>query len=374
MTQEERNWLRLHLARGLGRKGLIRLREVFGSTDAILEADPAYRAARSGLSPKLTAAIPEASDSAFLKACEALERIGARVIDLWDPDYPPLLRTIHDPPALLYLRGTLPPQASGALAVVGARLATTAGRRLTAAICSELASRGIAIVSGLARGIDTAAHQGALDGNGPTVAVLGCGIDRVYPAENARLFAQILEQGAILSEYPPGTPPLAGHFPGRNRIISGLSRGVLVVEARRRQRLADHRGVCPRTGAGRLRRSGTGLRPHQPRRQPAAERRRSARDRTAGYPGRSVAAASLGADPKAGGCPCRFAFRQRPHPLSTGREYAPAHRRSGPEKRVDTHGGFRYFTAPRAPWRGGKAPGDAFRAQREGLRNSRCRP
>ena len=232
MTQDERNWLRLHLARGLGRKGLIRLREVFGSTDAILEADPPYRAARSGLSPKLTAAIPEASDSAFLKACEALERIGARVIDLWDPDYPPLLRTIHDPPALLYLRGTLPPQASGALAVVGARLATTAGRRLTAAICSELASRGIAIVSGLARGIDTAAHQGALDGNGPTVAVLGCGIDRVYPAENARLFAQILEQGAILSEYPPGTPPLAGHFPGRNRIISGLSRGVLVVEAR----------------------------------------------------------------------------------------------------------------------------------------------
>ncbi len=151
------------------------------------------------------------------------------LLPLTDERYPPLLRTIHDPPVLLYVRGELPP--AEALAVVGSRRASEAGGRFTLGVCAELASRGITIVSGLARGIDTAAHLGALEGGGPTIGVLGCGIDRIYPPENARLFHRLLERGAILSEYPPGTPPLPGHFPGRNRIISGLSRGVLVVEA-----------------------------------------------------------------------------------------------------------------------------------------------
>lgn len=230
MTEEERGWMRLHLTRGLGRTGLIRLMDAFGSLEAILSAPPAMWCARAGLREAVAADFPAANDPRMTAAVKTLEKTGARIIALWDEErYPALLRAIHDPPALLYVRGTLP--ADEALAVVGARQASSAGRQLTLETCRELASRGIIIVSGLARGIDTAAHQGALEGQGQTVAVLGCGIDRIYPPENHRLFHRILEQGAILSEYPPATPPLPGHFPGRNRIISGLSRGVLIVEA-----------------------------------------------------------------------------------------------------------------------------------------------
>ncbi len=229
MTEEQKGWLRLHLARGLGRAALIRLREAFGGPGEALAASPEELIRRAGIREEAARGIPAADDPAFLKTLERLEGDGVRLISLWDEDYPPLLRAIFDPPALLYLRGK--PPAGEALAVVGSRAATEAGRSWTAALCAELAAAGIAIVSGLARGIDTAAHQGALTGGGLTIGVLGCGIDRVYPPENARLFQRILEEGGILTEYSPGTPPLAGHFPGRNRIISGLCRGVLVVEA-----------------------------------------------------------------------------------------------------------------------------------------------
>lgn len=229
MTGDERAWLRLHLTRGLGRKALIRLREAFGCPAAILAASPEELAVRGGLRPETAGRIVAEDSPLFEKACRQLAEQGVRILSLWDEDYPPLLRTIYDPPALLYVRGRLP--GPEALAVVGARRATEAGRRLTTGICAELAARGITVVSGLARGIDTAAHRGALQGGGVTAGVLGCGIDRIYPPENTRLFQEILERGAVLSEYPPGTPPLAGHFPGRNRIISGLCRGVLVVEA-----------------------------------------------------------------------------------------------------------------------------------------------
>jgi len=230
MTEEENGWLRLHLTRGLGRTGLIRLMAAFGSLEAVLSAAPELWRARAGIRSEVAADLPAADAPRLAAALKTLETVGARIIPLWDTErYPALLREIHDPPALLYVRGTLPK--GEALAVVGARQATTTGRRLTSETCRELAAREIAIVSGLARGIDTAAHQGALEGGGCTVGVLGCGIDRIYPPENARLVHRILEQGAVLTEYPPGTPPLAGHFPGRNRIISGLSRGVLIVEA-----------------------------------------------------------------------------------------------------------------------------------------------
>jgi len=230
MTGEERDLVRLHLTRGLGRVGLLRLIEAFGSAGAALSAAPAAWRQAAGLREALAKAVPTVTDRRFTTAVETLERLGVHLLPLWDESrYPPLLRTIHDPPALLYLRGSLPPTES--LAVVGSRRASVAGRRLTEELCSGLAAHGISVVSGLARGIDTAAHRGVLDGGGVTVGVLGCGIDRVYPRENARLFDEVLEQGALLSEYPPGTEPLAGHFPARNRIISGLSRGVLVVEA-----------------------------------------------------------------------------------------------------------------------------------------------
>ena len=229
MTQRNHDLLRLHLTPGLGRTALFKLKEVFGSFDAALSATPLQLQRRAGLSPRITAALAADDAGRFRQTRRRLHDLAVRLVSFWDQDYPALLRQIHDPPALLYLRGSLP--AGDALAIVGSRRATPGGLQLTRELAAELASRGIAIASGLARGIDTAAHLGALDVDGATVAVLGCGIDRVYPAENARLFQRILEKNAIVSEFPPGTPPLAGHFPGRNRIISGLSRGVLVVEA-----------------------------------------------------------------------------------------------------------------------------------------------
>ncbi len=230
LTDTERTWLRLHLTRGLGRTGLVRLMDAFGSPAAILAAAPGDWVRRAGIRDSVAQSLPASNDPTLLKAKEILNKHSVQILTLWDTDrYPPLLRTLYDPPAILYLRGTL--VAQPALAVVGARRASTAGRRLTRDLCQEIASRGVTIVSGLARGIDTAAHEGALAGGGQTIAVLGCGIDRIYPPENKSLSQRILEQGAILSEYPPGTPPLPGHFPGRNRIISGLSQGVLIVEA-----------------------------------------------------------------------------------------------------------------------------------------------
>jgi DNA processing protein len=229
VTGEELDWLRLHLTPGLGRAGLVRLMAAFGPAASILAAPASAWKERAGVREAVARAVPAAEAPSLQESRRALDRVQARLVVLTDSAYPPLLRAIHDPPAILYVMGTLP--GPEALAVVGSRRASEVGRRLATAICTEIAARGIAIVSGLARGIDTAAHHGALAGGGATVGVLGCGIDQVYPPENAKLFVRMLERGAIVSEYPPGTPPLAGHFPGRNRIISGLCRGVLVVEA-----------------------------------------------------------------------------------------------------------------------------------------------
>lgn len=229
MTREQQDWLRLHLTSGLGRTGLIRLTDAFGSAAEILEAGPDAWQQKAGIRPAVAAALPAFHDPHLLQTTQLLDELGVTIITLWDQqNYPTALRTIYDPPALLYVLGSLPQQQ--AFAVVGARQASRSGRQLTTEICAELAAHNITVVSGLARGIDSAAHKGAIE-TGRTVAVLGCGIDVVYPQENAHLAQEIVAQGAILSEYPPGTPPLPGHFPGRNRIISGLSKGVLIVEA-----------------------------------------------------------------------------------------------------------------------------------------------
>jgi len=229
MTERELLWLRLHLTPGLGRAGILRLLGCFGSPEAVLAAERRDWARLARIRPPVAAACPAADDAELLATARELTRAGVSICALGDPDYPAPLRQIHDPPALLYRRG--PWRQGECLAVVGARRASSAGQILTRQICRELAEAGITIVSGLARGIDTAAHLGALDAGGSTVAVLGCGIDRSYPPENAALLGRIAETGAILSEYPPGTEPKAGHFPGRNRLISGLCAGVLVVEA-----------------------------------------------------------------------------------------------------------------------------------------------
>jgi DNA processing protein len=141
------------------------------------------------------------------------------------------LKDIYDPPALLYLRGALRREDELAVAIVGSRKTSAYGREVTERIGRDLARHGVTVVSGMARGIDSVAHKGALQGGGRTIAVLGCGVDVIYPSENRNLFHQIIEQGAVLSEFPMGSPPEAGHFPRRNRIISGLSIGVVIVQA-----------------------------------------------------------------------------------------------------------------------------------------------
>ena len=163
---------------------------------------------------------------------EAARRLGVRIVGRDEPDYPERIRRIYDPPAVLYVRGTLVPgEGERALAIVGARAASTQGLALTRALARDLAGAGLTIVSGLARGIDTAAHKGVLDAGARTVAVLGSGLDRIYPAENAPLAAAIAERGAVVSEFPLGSAPDRKHFPRRNRLIAGWGRAVVVAEA-----------------------------------------------------------------------------------------------------------------------------------------------
>jgi DNA processing protein len=229
LSEHERAWLRLHLTQGLGRQGLFDLMTHFKLPTEALQRGTSAWPDKVGRRRAETLSIPSEEDPTFLTAIESLEACRAKIISFWDTDYPADLKSIHDPPALLYIRGSLP--SGEALAVVGSRNASDPGIELTADICFDIAKLGTVIISGLARGIDSAAHRAALEADGLTVAVLGCGIDRIYPPEHQKLFHEITEHGAVISEYPPGTAPLPGHFPGRNRIISGLSKGVLIVEA-----------------------------------------------------------------------------------------------------------------------------------------------
>ena len=224
-------WLRLQLTPNLGRVGLMSLIKHFETPEKALDAANRGWPKLPGLRHGLARLVPGSADPIVQKACQRLDKIDGWICTFWDSDYPQWLRQIPDPPALLYGCGTLPEEP--ALAIVGTRQPTDVGRIFTEQLAEQIATAGMVVISGLARGIDAAAHRGVLNAGGKTVAILGCGIDRVYPPENARLYRQIIEQGALISEYAPGTEPLPGHFPGRNRIISGLSKGTLVVEASR---------------------------------------------------------------------------------------------------------------------------------------------
>ena len=191
---------------------------------------------RSALSAHLSStqcdALLAAPDAARLNAAHAwLDQPGNSLMTLADADYPRALLEIADPPALLYCKGQRSWLAQPALGIVGSRNATPQGVRDAEAFAHALSDAGLTIVSGLALGIDAAAHRGGLAGAGSSVAVVGTGLDRIYPARNKTLAHQLAENGLIVSEFPLGTAPLPGHFPRRNRLISGLSRGVLVVEA-----------------------------------------------------------------------------------------------------------------------------------------------
>ena len=184
-----------------------------------------------GVSAAAAASIRSHDFQAFAERESAeVERQGVRIVDFLSVEYPKLLLEISDPPPFLYVRGVLR-GTEDAVAIVGSRRASTYGLLTTERLAGELALHGVTVVSGMARGVDTAAHRGAIKGGGRSIGVLGCGIDVVYPPENRKLFEDMAATGALVSEFPMGTTPLAENFPRRNRIISGISRGVLVVEA-----------------------------------------------------------------------------------------------------------------------------------------------
>ncbi len=165
------------------------------------------------------------------KLLENIYKKDIKVLALFEKDYPEKLKEIFDPPPVLYIKGELKPEDNFALAVVGTRRVTNYGREVTETLVRQLAASGLTIVSGLARGVDSLAHKTALENGCRTIAVLGCGVDIVYPPQNFNLAKEVVKNGALVSEYPPGTAPIPGHFPARNRIISGLSLGTLVTEA-----------------------------------------------------------------------------------------------------------------------------------------------
>lgn len=223
----------LSMVPGLGPRTLKFLVEYFGSPELAWSADESDLRAANGLSGKIVDNL--VNKRRLIKPEMEFEKLKNSGIGLLfkddDPEYPELLKEIYDPPGVLYYKGSPAVLQSSSFAIVGARKATYYGLSAAESIAGDLSRAGVCVVSGMARGIDAAAHRGALTGAGATAAVLGCGVDVVYPKENKRLMDEIIEKGIVLSEFPPGTSPAAGNFPQRNRIIAGLSQGLMVVEA-----------------------------------------------------------------------------------------------------------------------------------------------
>jgi DNA processing protein len=227
---DELHWLALRMTPGLGTRTAVQLIEAFRTPQRVFRA-PVDELEAAGAPPGLARSV--ASGCAFEDAVTQQQKLaewGAQLVPITDPRYPARLRQIFDPPALLYVRGRVELLGAVAIAVVGTRRPTAYGAAATGRLARDLAQAGLAIVSGMARGIDTAAHKAALEAHGDTIAVFGCGVDQVYPAENRKLAEQIADSGLIVSEFPMATPPYPQNFPIRNRIVSGISAGVLVVE------------------------------------------------------------------------------------------------------------------------------------------------
>jgi DNA processing protein len=225
LTDDDRlDWLRLIRSENIGPRTFFRLLGHFGTVAAALDGAPAL-SARGGRKKTIRLAARGAAAAEI----EAMERMGTRPVAWCEPDYPAYLAAIPDPPPVIIVAGAIDVLHRRSVAIVGARNASAAGRRFARGLAADLGEAGFSVVSGLARGIDTAAHEGSLATG--TVAVMAGGLDSVYPSENAALFDEIRGHGAAMSEQPPGTVPTAGHFPPRNRLISGLSLGVVVVEA-----------------------------------------------------------------------------------------------------------------------------------------------
>ena len=224
-------WLGFNLIPGIGPVRFRRLHSFFGTAEVAWRAE-ARDLAAAGLDPKtIESLVMRRSRIDLEREVARVERAGVTLATLDGGNYPPLLKHVVDAPPLLYIHGSLRTTDELAIAVVGTRHATVYGKQVCERIVGEVAGRGVTVVSGLARGIDAVAHRVALASGGRTIAVVGCGVDVVYPPEHAPLARDIIDNGAIVSDYPLGTSPDAGNFPPRNRIISGMSRATLVVEA-----------------------------------------------------------------------------------------------------------------------------------------------
>jgi DNA processing protein len=231
MTEREARWA-CGLLPQMGGAGLQGLLETFGSALRAWEASPQALRQVSGVGPAMVEAMGRFPWVQKLREDQARVEAARVGVVVWgDVEYPTRLRAIASAPPVLYVRGRLEPADDAAVAIVGSRRATAYGEAVARELAMELTRRGLVIVSGLARGIDAAAHRGTLAAGGRTLAVLGSGVDEIYPPEHRELADDVANSGALLSEFPLGTPPLRLHFPRRNRIISGLSLGVVVVEA-----------------------------------------------------------------------------------------------------------------------------------------------
>ncbi len=235
MTQyslENSYWIGFSLISGINRFKLGLIENHFGGLKQAWQAT-SHELIQSGLDSKCVQTIVHQRPHIDIET-EAikLEKLGIRVLNYHDEYYPQRLKQIYDFPPLLYIKGSLLPEDEAGVAVVGSRLPTGYGKQVTEELAAELASNGVTIISGLAKGIDTIAHQSAINAGGRTIAVCATGLDITYPASNYNLAGKIINHGAIISEYPPGTRPRPEHFPRRNRIMSGMSMGVLVTEAK----------------------------------------------------------------------------------------------------------------------------------------------
>ncbi len=230
-TKDIKYWVGFSLVSKIGRVRFGLLENYFKSMEDAWQA-PSSELKQAGLDSGSVKSIIETRDRIDLDSeMEKLERFGVKVFTCRDTGYPARLKEIYDYPPVIYVRGEILPEDEWCLAVVGTRGATVYGRQVTEELVTDLARNRITVVSGLARGIDSIAHNAALESGGRTIAIFACGLDTVYPAENADLARRIIQNGAIVSEYPIGVKPRPDNFPRRNRIMSGLSLGVLVVEA-----------------------------------------------------------------------------------------------------------------------------------------------
>ena len=241
-----KDWIALNMTPGVGPRVTARLLEHFGSAEAIFDA-PRRELALLRLTPETIESI--ANRDFHQRAEEEIgkvRKLNGEILVLDDGVYPTLLRETYDPPVTLYVKGDWAECLEApCVAIVGSRRCSTYGRNAALMLSRELAQRGVTIVSGLARGIDAAAHRGALEAGGRTVGVMGTGLDQIYPRDHRRLADEILERrGALVTQFPLGTPPVSENFPYRNRVISGLSLGVVVVEAAENSDGTEPRSLC----------------------------------------------------------------------------------------------------------------------------------